>query len=103
MLQDAWADVQLLLLLNTGLVITGGLIKRFLVDRSSTVGPAEDFWNDIFDVSPASLATCLPLACQVDVAFPLWEARTSAPASFLKMGAWLMPLAVICRYRLTHM
>lgn len=51
--------MQLLLLLNTGLVIFGGLIKRLLVDRSSTVGPLEDVWNDIFDVSPATVATAL--------------------------------------------
>ena len=53
--QDAWADVQVLLLLNTGLVIAGGLAKRVLVDRSSTAGPVEDLWNDIFDVSRAFL------------------------------------------------
>ena len=53
-LQDAWADVQLLLLLNTGLVIAGGMAKRVFVDKSTTVGPVEDFWNDIFDVSAAS-------------------------------------------------
>ena len=51
--QDAWADVQVLLLLNAGLVIAGGLAKRVLVDRSSTAGPLEDLWNDIFDVSRA--------------------------------------------------
>ncbi|CAK0782676.1 hypothetical protein CVIRNUC_005871 [Coccomyxa viridis] len=48
--KDAWADVQVLLLLNAGLVIAGGLAKRVLVDRSSTAGPLEDLWNDIFDV-----------------------------------------------------
>jgi len=50
-LQDAWADVQVLLLLNTGLVIAGGLIKRLLVDRSSAAAPMEDFWTDVFDVN----------------------------------------------------
>ena len=54
-MQDAWADVQVLLLLNAGLVIAGGLTKRVLVDRSSTAGPLEDLWNDIFDVSGAFL------------------------------------------------
>ena len=54
--QDAWADVQVLLLLNAGLVIAGGLAKRVLVDRSSTAGPLEDLWNDIFDVSRAFLS-----------------------------------------------
>ena len=43
--------MQLLLLLNTGLVIAGSLAKRVLVDRSVTTGPMESFWNDIFDVS----------------------------------------------------
>ncbi len=73
--------MQLLLLLNTGLVITGGLIKRFLVDKSSTVGPVEDFWNDIFDVSPANVATCLPLVGLLDSALPHCKAKRSASAS----------------------
>ena len=63
--------MQLLLLLNTGLVIAGGSIKRFLVDKSSTVGPVEDFWNDIFDVRPVTVATCLPADGPLDVPFPL--------------------------------
>ena len=46
--------MQVLLLLNTGLVIAGGLIKRLLVDRSSAAAPMEDFWNDIFDVNKTS-------------------------------------------------
>ena len=54
--------MQLLLLLNTGLVIAGSLAKRVLVDGSSTTGPVESFWNDIFDVS----TLCIRSQCHSD-------------------------------------
>ena len=47
--KDAWADVQLLLLLNASLVIVGGLARRVLVEGNM---PAQvvDYWEDVYGV-----------------------------------------------------
>ena len=49
-MQDAWGDVQLLLLLNGFLVVIGGLARRWLVDGNV---PAQlvDYWQDIYGAS----------------------------------------------------
>ena len=48
-MQDAWADVKLLLLLNVFILFSGGLAKRVLVDGEAPV-QAAGYWSDIYDV-----------------------------------------------------
>lgn len=47
--QDAWADVQLLLFLNGGVVLLAGLAKRVLIDGMEPDVPG--LWNDVYEVS----------------------------------------------------
>lgn len=48
-MQDAWADVKLLLLLNIIVLFSGGLAKRILVDGEAPAQTA-GYWGDIYDV-----------------------------------------------------
>lgn len=49
-MQDAWGDVQLLLLINGFLVFIGALARRALVDGNM---PPQlvDYWQDIYGAS----------------------------------------------------
>ena len=63
-MQDAWADVKLLLLLNIVILFSGGLAKRILVDGEAPV-QAAGYWSDIYDVWHPSLPSpslCMPTA-----------------------------------------
>ncbi|CAL8470852.1 g10394 [Coccomyxa elongata] len=46
--KDAWADVQLLLFLNGGVVLLAGLAKRVLIDGMEPDVPG--LWNDVYEV-----------------------------------------------------
>lgn len=50
-MQDAWADVQLLLLLNFGVVVLAGLAKEVLIDGKEPSIP--DLWTNVYEVRPA--------------------------------------------------
>ena len=66
-MQDAWADVKLLLLLNGVVLFSGGLAKRILVDGEAP-GQSAGYWSDIYDVRQ----TRFPFLTPKHAAMPLW-------------------------------